>query len=187
MTSEAAVATVIDALEALEVPYMLVGAFSANAYGLARSTKDADFVVDLQAEDLSKFVQRLGPGFSLDPQMRFETITGTNRFIVNIASSPFKIELFLLRTHDEFDRSRFARRVRQRLMGRETWMPTAEDVVVQKLRWSRRGKRNKDFDDARDVIAVQAENLDWDYIHHWCDAHGTRELLEQVRRSIPPI
>ncbi len=35
--------------------------------------------------------------------------------------------------------------------------------------------------------SVQGERLDWDYIHHWCQSHGTRELLDQVRRSIPPL
>lgn len=34
----------IDALDALEVPYMLVGSYSSNFYGQPRMTKDADFV-----------------------------------------------------------------------------------------------------------------------------------------------
>ena len=34
-------------------------------------------------------------------------------------------------------------------------------------------------------FAVQADTLDWDYIHRWCDEHGTRELLDDIRRSIP--
>lgn len=45
MNSLEATAAVIDALEELRIPYMLVGAFSSNAYSIARSTKDADFVV----------------------------------------------------------------------------------------------------------------------------------------------
>jgi hypothetical protein len=49
-------------------------------------------------------------------------------------------------------------------------------------------KREKDTADVRDVIAVQGdEALDWEYIHGWCDVHGTRGLLEQIRDSIPPL
>ena len=65
-------------------------------------------------------------------------------------------------------------------------MPTAEDVVVMKMRWALSLNRPKDADDARGVIAVQGERLDWDYIRRWCDDHGTRELLEQVRASAMP-
>jgi len=67
-------------------------------------------------------------------------------------------------------------------------IPTAEDVIVMKLRWFALAKRGKDRDDVRDVIAVQGdESLDWDYIHHWTAEHGTRTLLDEIRASIPPI
>ena len=38
------VAAFIDALNAAGFPHMLVGSLSSNAYGIERSTKDADFV-----------------------------------------------------------------------------------------------------------------------------------------------
>ena len=54
-------------------------------------------------------------------------------------------------------------------------------VVVAKLRWALSLNRPKDAEDTRGVIAVQGERLDWNYIRRWCDAHGTRELLDKVR------
>lgn len=36
----------LDALESEKLPYMLVGSFSSNFYGIARSTQDIDLVVD---------------------------------------------------------------------------------------------------------------------------------------------
>jgi hypothetical protein len=60
-------------------------------------------------------------------------------------------------------------------------------VLITKLRWSQRGRRAKDAEDVRNVIAVQGDRLDWAYVCQWCDRHGTRELLEDLRRSIPPI
>jgi hypothetical protein len=61
-------------------------------------------------------------------------------------------------------------------------MPTAEDVVVQKLRWG----RVKDAEDARFILAVQGDALDFTYIERWCDQHGTRALLDKLRNEIPP-
>ena len=26
--------------------------------------------------------------------------------------------------------------------------------------------------------------LDWPYIESWCDRHGTRKLLEQIRKEV---
>jgi len=67
------------------------------------------------------------------------------------------------------------------------YFATAEDVIVTKLRWSRQGQRAKDTEDVRCVIAVRVDAIDWDYVHRWCDAHGTRQLLEDIRRSVPRL
>ena len=68
-------------------------------------------------------------------------------------------------------------------LGAETRIPTAEDVVIQKVRWG----RLKDLADALNVLAVQGGRLDFAYIERWCRAHGTLERLDELRRSIPPI
>lgn len=102
---------------------------------------------------------------------------------------PFMVEIFHL-SDDEHDQKRFERRVTvfDEILQRQIFIPTAEDVIVTKLRWERIGKRGKDANDIRDVIAVQGEEiLDWDYIHHWTEEHQTRELLDEIRASIPPI
>ena len=48
MNSDEATAAVIDALDALQIPYMMVGSFSTNFYGIVRATHDADIVVQLK-------------------------------------------------------------------------------------------------------------------------------------------
>ena len=69
-------------------------------------------------------------------------------------------------------------------LGRVIWLPTPEDVVVQKLRWG----RNKDLDDARDVLAVQGpKSLDMAYIKQWCAQHGTTERLQNALAGISPL
>jgi hypothetical protein len=118
--------------------------------------------------------------------MSFELITGTTRHILHVQGTQFKIELFRL-SDDAHDQERFRRRRREKLEGRDVFLPTAEDVIITKLRWARGAKRTKDWDDIRNVIAVQGDRIDWEYLYPWCDRHGTRELLEEIRRSIPPM
>ena len=68
---------VIDALNAAGAAYMIVGSFSSNAYGIPRSTKAADFVLQLSGDFPAVFYEKLGQNFEIDPQLKFETNTGT--------------------------------------------------------------------------------------------------------------
>jgi hypothetical protein len=181
-----AVLAVIDALEAEQIPYMLVGSFSSNFYGIPRSTADGDIVIELGSRSLTGLRQRLSSPFSFDSQVTFENATGTLKNVISVKGSPIKIELFRL-SDSPHDQERFRRRVPQRYLERDILLPTPEDVVVAKLNWLKLIARGKDRDDVRDVIAVQADALDWPYIHRWCEEHGTRQLLDEIRATIPPI
>ena len=177
---------VIDALETLGIPYMLVGSLSSNAYGIPRSTHDADFVVECAVEFLPRIAAHVGPAYRLDPQMTFETATLTRRHVMNVIGIPFKIEFFHL-SDDPHDQERFKRRRRVKLQDREVNLPTAEDVIVTKLRWVSMLNRTKDKDDVQAVLAVQGDKIDWPYVYGWCDQHDTRALLDEIRSSIPPL
>lgn len=169
---------VIRSLDALGIPYMLVGSFSSNFYGQPRMTRDADFVLQLANEQIGPLRALLGPELTFDPQMSFETVTMTMRHIVRHPSG-FKIELFLL-TDDPHDQARFARRRQVDFEGQQAWLPAPEDVVVTKLRWSKGGRRQKDVLDVGQILKVRAATLDLAYIRGWCDQHGTRPLFEEL-------
>lgn len=183
MNSDEATIAVIDALESLGVPYMLVGSFSTNFYGVPRATADADFVVQVERGTIPALMERLGSAFALDPQMTFEAITGTTRHRLRLVDNEFQIELFLL-SDDPHDRERFARRQAVGFMGWYIVLPTVEDVIVTKLRWLAAAARAKDRSDLRGVIAVQGDRIDWAYVETWADRHDTRALLDEIRTSI---
>ena len=167
-------------MERAGLAYMLGGSFSSNLYGIPRSTKDADFVVEFGSQSSELLRPFLGNNFIIEPQMSFETITCTYRYILRHRLMPFKVELFEL-SDDPHDRERFARRRHGVLMNKKVFVPAPEDVVITKLRWSKGGARQKDVEDVRNVLAVTgSSNLDLPYIRHWCDQHGTRELFEQL-------
>jgi hypothetical protein len=186
MSGSEAVRDVIAALDDCAIPYILVGSYSTNVYGIPRSTQDADFVIVLGEASIGTLARRLEPSIRVDPQMSFETVTMTRRYVAEAVGTSFKIEFFLL-GEDPYQQERFRRRVLVNTLDRQVWLPTPEDVIVTKLHWALLANRSKDRDDARDVIAVQSDQVDWGYIHVWCDRHGTRALLDEIRASIPPI
>ena len=188
MTSEEATSQLIGALKAADVDYMLVGSLASSYYGVARATRDANFVIQLGEKRIASILEHLGPEFRLDPQLAFEMVTRTTRYVVDIVDIPFRIDLFCL-SEDLHDQERFTRRRQVHLtqLQGDVFIPTVEDVIITKLRWASHTERGKDRDDVRHCIALQSETIDWRYVHAWCNRHETRELLEEILQSIPPI
>ncbi|MFN9367766.1 MAG: hypothetical protein ACK6CT_03215 [Planctomycetia bacterium] len=186
MTISELAAAVADACVADRVPHMVTGAIAAGLYGSPRSTADVDVVVDVaDTTAMPRLVDRLSPILTFDAQIRFDTLTfGTRRVGATRDLPPLTVEFFAL-FDDPFVREQFSRRRTRALdaTGRRVPVPSAEDVIIQKVRWG----RGKDLDDARDVLAIQGLNvLDMGYIRDWCGRHGTSQRLEQILASIPP-
>jgi hypothetical protein len=187
MTIEALAVLVIEACENEGVEHMMTGAFATSLYGIPRSTKDVDVVISLSGPDpINRLSMRLADHVRFDAQTQFDTLTWGRRVVGSTRQvPPFKVELFEL-FDDPFVKEQFHRR--RRMFSTQlkvtTWFPTAEDVVVQKLRWG----RGKDLEDARDVIAVQGvETLDMGYVEKWCGIHGIMARLKNALSEIPPI
>jgi len=184
VTADEALVAVIDALEHLGSPYVLVGSLATNFHGIPRSTRDADIVVAIEASTIERLAARLVPALRIQPQTSFETVTGTIRHIIEVQGSPFVIELFGC-SDDPHDIARLERRQRVQLLDHQTWVLTAEDVVITKLRWGQHPNRSKDLDDARNVLAVRHGDLDLAYIRRWCADHGTTADLDRLLPSLP--
>ena len=183
MTSDEAVVALVSTLERLAIPYVLTGSLASNFHGIPRSTRDADFVVDLPAEAVERIARALPSELAMDSLPSFETVTGTTRYLVRLRGSVFVVELFLL-SDDAHDVARFARRLRIEALGRQLSVPTVEDVIVTKLRWAAGGARAKDIEDVRNVIAVSGAHIDWAYVRSWCARHRTIALLDRVLETL---
>lgn len=175
---------VVEILNSHQIPYMLVGSLSTNFHSISRSTQDADIVIPERLIETAHTIAGEFPDLRLDPQIGFESVTGTKKLMLHAADSGgFIVELFD-QANDGHDRERFQRRLRVDWLGITAWIATAEDAVVTKLRWAESQGRRKDVDDARTIIAMKGQTLDWPYIENWCDQHGSRQLLERIRGEL---
>jgi hypothetical protein len=156
---------------------MIVGSYSSNFYGIPRSTKDADLVIHLPSSGWAKLPSLLPNGIHMEAQMGFEMVTSIRKELLRVVDSLFEIELFHL--------SEDARQI-EISPGSTVWLPSPEDVIIQKLRWSDRAKRAKDFADAVAVMQVQGKSLDWPYIEDWCRQHGTLDVLAEAKAEAAP-
>lgn len=188
MTVEQLAIRVIEACERQSMDHMLTGAFAYNCYGIPRATKDVDIVVDVSSAPggIKPLIAELEPEIEFGGQVQFDTLTWGRRHIGNpVGNSLVRIELFEL-FDDDFVKTQFSRRKRISVpqLSIQSWIPTPEDIVIQKLRWG----RPKDLDDALDILAIMgSDTLDMPYIENWCATHGTTDRLEAAVARIPPL
>ena len=182
MNIPAAAALVAARLKEAGIPFLLVGSFSSNLHGIPRSTKDVDVVIQTEGPGIRDVAGLLGEEFEPVDQFRFETNTGTICQEFAVQGTPFRVEIFTL-SDDPHDAARFARRLELPFGSGTAFFPTAEDVIIWKLRWA----RPKDLEDIKGVILVQESSgsLDWPYIRGWCEKHGTTARLEEILATLP--
>ena len=182
MTGDKAVFSLLKVLSDLKIPHMLVGSYSSNVYGVPRSTKDADLVIQISSEQMARLQVHLPDSLMMEDQSFFEMVTATRKELIHVEGSTFQIELFHL-SDDEFDQERFTNRLAcQYAEGVSTFLPRAEDVIVQKMRWAVGAKRSKDFDDVVSILKVQSK-LDFDHIERWCALHGSLGVFAEAQKA----
>jgi hypothetical protein len=168
-----------DALDQAGAAYLLDSPFSSSFYGRPSSTMSADVILDLTSKQFSGIFDGLGTDCCVEPSERFDAIGCASSHVVHHLPSSFKVNLLPL-SGDAHDQERFRRRQEVDFEGRRAWLPSAEDVVITKLRWSRGGRRAKDVEDVTKILAVRGASLDQAYIRQWADQHGTRELFDRM-------
>jgi len=182
MNTDDIVLAVIDFLNEGNLPYMLVGSLATNFYCVPRSTEDGDVVIGSNLTQVARDITHTEKQIRFDPQLSFESVTATKKVVLRIEGHNFEVELFEL-SSDAHDQARFARRIQVETFDRKVWIASLEDMIVTKLRWARDAGREKDISDARNLIGVHFESVDWPYVESWCERHGTREFLERLKQE----
>lgn len=166
---------VTSALDAAMIPYMLTGSFASSHWGASRATQDIDLVIDPTAESLQKLARLLPPGdYYADLNTALEALARRGMFNVIDLATGWKID-FIVKKHRPFSAEEFRRRRSVVIDGLPLVIATAEDTVIAKLEWAKRGGSTRQIEDAAGIVRVQAAGLDREYIQRW-----VRELgLEQ--------
>ena len=132
-------ARVAAALEALDVAYSIGGSLAGSFAGEPRATLDIDMVVGLDAARVTALVRDLEKDFYIESETLHRAVVdrGTTNLIHQLTS--IKVDLFIA-GGTPLDGDLLRRRVRIADQGPQgLWVHSPEDILLQKLRWFRRG------------------------------------------------
>jgi hypothetical protein len=176
----------LQALDRLEIPYMIGGSGASSVHGLTRTTGDIDMVAKIGADDVQSLVTELHSDFYIDEQQVRTAIEHSRSFNVIHYRSSYKFDIFPL-TADRYQQVQFGRRrveASSVFTGAllELAVSSPEDVILSKLRWYGQGGGVSDqqWNDVLGVIAVQRDKLDLPYLRQWARYLDLSDLLERA-------
>ncbi len=175
---------VVQAFEALGVPYFLGGSMASSIHGIYRATADADFVAALRPPHAEPLVRLLEPAFYADLEAIRSAIASHRSFNVIHLESMLKVDVFAASTAP-FHLMQLRRRVLQPATpdGRTAfYVASPEDTVLAKLQWYRDGGgvSDRQWNDVLGVLKVQAPTLDRAYLAEWARELGLSDLLRRA-------
>jgi len=182
-------AMVVEHLEALKIPYYVGGSVASINYGEPRLTNDADLVIRIFLWHIPQFVKALEEDFVISAEALQEAVKHRHACNIIHIESAFKIDLFPISDDDEMEINAFGRRQLVDLEQAQVWMASAEDVVLAKLHWFRKGGKvsEKQWRDVLGVLKVQGENLDFAYLEQQAQRFRLADLLARAREEAGSI
>lgn len=170
-----------DLVQALGEQHFFYGALAVAAWGDPRNTRDVDGVIVAAADCADRLLaQAATSGFFFDRE-RAERDLATSKF-TRLYLGASHLDVFLGAT--PFDREACRRRKLVRILGRDVYVASPEDLVVYKII----AGRPRDISDVESVLVRQKGALSVEYMERWIAtiAQDLRrpELIERLDRLL---
>lgn len=167
MSVEDLLRRIIAALEQAGIPYMLTGSVASSYYGEARASQDIDLVIAPDEPQLRAFLRSLpASSYYVSEDAAIEALQLRSQFNVIDIITGWKVDLIVRRDRD-FSRTEFERRIGVDVMGMRVVIAAAEDVVLSKLEWAKRGASERQLEDVAGILCDPETRLDREYLEHW--------------------
>ena len=188
MSQQELLKKIVGALDRVGIEYTLTGSFASSLQGEPRSTHDIDFVVALQLKAVKELVRVFPPAdYHLDDESIIDAIKNNGMFNLIAVNTGDKVDFWML-TDEAFDRSRFARKYVEEIMGMHIRVSSPEDTILAKLKWAKlSGGSEKQFTDALRVYEVQFGKLNMDYLQKWAKELGVESMLQRIQKEAEVI
>ncbi|HYL35453.1 MAG TPA: hypothetical protein VEV17_06040 [Bryobacteraceae bacterium] len=175
----------LEALDRLQIQYMVGGSLANSAHGIYRSTNHIDIVARLSECDVRQLASELAGDFYADADAMLDALRRGRPFNVIHLGSSSKVDIFP--ASDAFTNAQVERaRVEEIVLGAgeavKCRVATPEDTILAKLMWYRAGgeQSERQWSDLRGVRSVQADRLDRAYLDAWARTLRVADLWQRL-------
>ena len=175
----------VEALERMNVPYLVVGSFASIAYGESRFTQDIDIIAAFQLKHVDELLTAFPPeDFYLSETAIRDAIRTSSQFNVIHPSSGNKID-FILPRADEWATVRMSRRRPVRLLpDRDVMTAAPEDVILGKLWYFSEGGGDRHLRDIAGILRVTGNDVNRAEVERWASRLGYLEIWQQILAKV---
>jgi hypothetical protein len=177
---------IIEKLQTAGISYMISGSLGSSFHGKPRTTNDIDIVIEADEKKLMAFVKSLGDGYYVSEDAARKAFFSTATFNIVDFSSGYKADL-IVRKERAFSKEEFERRKPAEIIGEHLYIVSAEDSILTKLEWAKKGESERQFTDAVGVAEVQWGNLDLDYLKKWAKELDLVALLDRLLTEVQKL
>jgi hypothetical protein len=181
----AAVAEAAAILDRLRIRYLVGGSVATLVHGEPRNTQDVDLVIEIDRSRADELAAALQAQFFANPEFLHLALRERIAFNAVHRTTGLKLDFFIL-SDRPYGRIEMDRATHESIApGCTIRVATAEDCVLTKLDWYRKGDEVSDrqWRDVQGVLKVQRERLDLHYMHRWAPELGVADLLERALRD----
>lgn len=175
-----ALTAAVDALDEVGLRYAIVGGLAAGAWGVNRSTRDADFYAELPSDRRADLRRALDTRAFHVPAMEQELLT----FGVFRSRSSDGIFVDIFDAVGPLGDALLAQRRPLQIFDRTVWVIAPDDLFVLKAF----SERPRDYEDLVSLARLPRIRLDVAYIERWAktldESSGGNEVSERVRRAL---
>lgn len=173
--------------DTLGVAWLIGGSVASSMLGEPRATADVDVVADLRAQHVEPLYAALVETYYIDHDATLYAVRTRGTFNVIHLESMTKVDIYCMKD-DEVSREEMARRIYREALGATLPYASAEDIILQKLRWfaDGGGVSDRQWRDALGVLRVWHGKLDQAYLERTASALGVRDLLAKLSAQREP-
>jgi hypothetical protein len=155
---------IINVLEECKIEYMLSGSVAMSIYVNPRMTRDFDFIIQLNTNDIEIFVDKFKDGYYCESSSIQDAIKHQTMFNIIDYASGYKADFVILKKN-HFRETEFTRKSEMRIFDRNVFVVSKEDLLISKIIWIQQLQSGIQMEDIKNLNEI--ESLDRDYLKHW--------------------
>jgi hypothetical protein len=181
-----AVQPLVRVFDAMGIRYFVSGSVAGSLYGMARATLDIDIAAAILPGMAGELVEVLQDDYYITRESVADAAKRGASFNLIHLETMIKVDVFVVGSRP-FDMQALARSNRETIDDEDDGseaiaFATAEDVVLNKLRWYRQtgSSSTRQWDDIVTILEFQRDRIDTAYLYHWAQELAVTQLLDRA-------